>query len=531
MLRLTFHGASLGVTGSCFALETEQACLLVDCGLFQGSKTEKELNYRAFPFRPRSFQAVLLTHAHIDHSGLLPRLAKEGFAGPIYATPATVDLCAVMLPDSGHIQESEVEQLNRRNSRRGRAKAVEPIYTAEDAAACLRLFRPVACGAWVPVAPGVRSRFWNAGHLLGSASVEVEVSENGVKTRLLFSGDIGPTHKLLQRDPDGPRGLDYVVCESTYGDRDRQEATPETRRSLLRHEMLAARLRGGAMLIPSFAVERTQELLVDLVRLMDTGQAPPGEIFIDSPLATRASAVFKAHADEGENGDALLQALNSLHVRFTESVEQSKSIARIRGFHIVIAASGMCEAGRIRHHLKEWLWRENGTVLLVGFQAQGTLGRILQDGAKRVRIQGEEIDVRARIRSLDLYSGHADASELVAWLEARGSVQKNLFLVHGEETAITALRGRVPGSVIGADRILAPALDSTYDLTSLGAELVQSTEPSRIAPDQVGRLDWHNDLSRLLLDIGDAVRNAADERSRQVVIRRLTRALDKDERA
>jgi metallo-beta-lactamase family protein len=211
--------------------------------------------------------------------------------------------------------------------------------------------------------------------------------------------------------------------------------------------------------------------------------------------------------------------------RFTESVEQSKAISRIGGFHIVIAASGMCEAGRIRHHLKDWLWRENGTVLLVGYQAQGTLGRILQDGARRVRIQGEEIDVRARIRSLDLYSGHADAPELAAWVEGRLPIRKALFLVHGEEPAIMAMRGRV-SSLVGADRILTPGLDAAFDLAGEGARVLDAGRHSRIAPERVGQLDWHNDLSRLLLDIGDAIRGAADERARQVVIRRLRRALD-----
>lgn len=525
MIRLSFHGAALGVTGSCFALDTGRSRILVDCGLFQGSKTEKELNYRAFPFDPRSIQAVILTHAHIDHAGLLPRLAREGFAGQIHATPATVDLCSVMLPDSGHIQEMEVEQLNRRNARRGKSAAVEPIYGADDAVACLRLFSAVPFGKWVQATPDIRARYWNAGHLLGSASVEVEVTLDGSATRLLFSGDIGPAHKLLQREPEGPVGVDYVICEATYGDTDRPDTTPEARRALLRAEVEAAARLGGALLVPSFAVERTQELLVDLVGLMEAGEVPQAPIFIDSPLATRASAVFEAHASDGDNGDALLRALRSRHVRFTETVDQSKSIARIRGFHIVIAASGMCEAGRIRHHLKEWLWRDRATVLLVGYQAQGTLGRILLDGATRVRIQGEEIDVRARIRSLDLYSGHADGPELAAWLEARQPIRRNLFLVHGEEPAISGLRSRMSGA-LDPDRILSPGLDAAFLLTPDGARPVDQDRPGRIRPEQVARLDWHNDLSRLVLDIGDAVRDAADERARQKVIRRLRRALE-----
>jgi metallo-beta-lactamase family protein len=526
MIRLSFHGAALGVTGSCFALDTGRGHLLVDCGLFQGAKTEKELNYRPFPFDAGAIKAVLLTHAHIDHSGLLPKLVRDGFSGPIHATPATADLCSVMLPDSGHIQEMEVEQLNRRNARRGRSAPVEPIYTSEDAVACLRQFRPVAFGAWFDVTPGVRARYWNAGHLLGSASIELEVDSDGGVVRLLFSGDVGPAHKLLQHDPEGPSGLDYVICEATYGDTDRQDATADMRRDMLRAEVEAASSgRGGAMLIPSFAVERTQELLLDLVGMMEAGDIPPAPIFIDSPLATKATAVFAAHALDGDNGEALRRALASPQVRFTETVDQSKAIARIRGFHIVIAASGMCEAGRIRHHLKEWLWRDQATVLLVGFQAQGTLGRILQDGATRVRIQGEEIDVRARIRSLDLYSGHADAPELAAWLESRLPIRKNLFLVHGEEPAIAGLKRRL-STVVPPERILTPGLDASFALGPDGAHAVDEGRPGRLPPDRIGRLDWHNDLSRLLLDIGDAVRDAADERARQVVIRRLRRALD-----
>ncbi|MGO4672879.1 MBL fold metallo-hydrolase [Bosea sp. 2YAB26] len=529
-IRLSFFGAAQSVTGSCFLLETLGARVLVDCGMFQGAKTEKELNYRAFPFRESAIDAVLLTHAHIDHSGLIPKLVKGGFAGPILATAASIDLCAIMLRDSGHIQENEVRQLNRRNARRGRDREVDPIYTAEDAERSLIQFKAVTYHEWALVAPGVRARFWNAGHLLGSASVEVELEELGGDTRMriLFSGDIGPQNKLLQPNPEAPRDFDYLVCESTYGDRDRIETNSGGRRLLLRDEVRAAARRNGVLLVPSFAVERTQELLVDLVGLMKDGEIPPTPIYVDSPLATKASGAFQQHASELEHGDELVAALQGGNVRFTETVEQSKALDLRQGFHVIIAASGMCEAGRIRHRLKNWLWREDATVLFVGFQAQGTLGRILQDGARRVRIQGEDIDVRARIRSLDMYSGHADGSELEAWVRERLPLRLNLFLVHGEEPAIAAMRMRLSRS-LRPEQILSPLLDDTYELTANGAEPVAIGLPRRISPDQIGRLDWHNERSRLLLDIDEAMDKAADERSRGVMIRRLRRALAGEE--
>lgn len=529
-LRLHFHGAAGTVTGSCFLLETGRARVLVDCGLFQGAKSEKELNYRAFPFDPAALDAVVLTHAHIDHSGLLPKLVKHGYRGAIHATAPTADLCSVMLPDSGFIQQFEVKQLNRRGALRGR-EPVSPIYTADDAKACLEQFRPAAYGQWIGAAPGVRARFWNAGHLLGSASAEIEVAADGAEApvRALFSGDIGPAAKLFHPDPEGPSSLDYVVSEATYGATDRPETTPANRRLRLCEEVRAAANPNGALLIPSFAVERTQELLADLVALMDEGAVPAAPIIIDSPLATRASEVFARHAGAIEDGRALTSALRSRHVHFTENVEQSKALDRMRDFHIVISASGMCEAGRIRFRLKNWLWRHGATVLLVGYQAAGTLGRILLDGAEAVRIQGEEIKVRARIRSLDLYSGHADAPELAAWLEKRLPVRHGVFLVHGEDAAVAGLRARIARFVPEA-RIHAPELDDAFDLAPGGARPLAPPKPRRLAPDRVGKLDWHNDFSKLLLDLHDAVDRAADERARGVLLRKLRRALEEREK-
>jgi len=523
-LRLQFHGAARTVTGSCFLLETDAVRVLIDCGMFQGSKEERELNYEHFPFRAAGISALCLTHAHIDHSGLVPKLVKAGFDGPIYATAGTTDLASIMLPDSGYIQEMEVSQLNRRNSRRGR-ETVSPIYTQEDAIACLGQFRNVAYGRWQEVAPGFRARYWNAGHLLGSASIEMEVTHNGDEkpVRLLFSGDIGPDHKLLQPDPEGPRDLDYVILESTYGDTDRAGTTIERRRRMLRDEVKAAMHPSGVLLIPSFAVERTQELLVDLLELMEAGELPDIPIFIDSPLASKASAIFRRHAKDLRNGSDLVQALESRWVRFTETVEQSKAIDRIHSFHIVIAASGMCEAGRIRHHLKAWLWREEATVLFVGFQAQGTLGRILQEGAPKVRIHGEEVKVRARMRTLDLYSGHADGPELKAWLTERLPVRRGIFLVHGEAPALEALQtslaelDHVPGAVI-------PEIDDSYDLAGDRAVRIERYM-ERLPGGSAGHRDWHNDYAELLLAINDAIEAAADRKAKGVIIRRIREAL------
>lgn len=524
-LRLSFHGAAGCVTGSCFALETAQGRVLIDCGLFQGSKSERELNYRPFPFDPREISAVILSHAHIDHSGLLPKLVKHGFTGPIHATAATVDLCSVMLPDSAHIQQSEVENLNRRKARKAR-DAVEPIYDAADADACIALFRPEAYRAWFDVIPGLRVRFWNAGHLLGSTSIEIEVADGaGSPLHLLFSGDIGPDFKLLQPDPEAPAGFDYVICEATYGARDRIDADPAARRVVLTAVVKAAMHDRGVLLIPSFAVERAQELVADLVQLMAEDALPQIPIYVDSPLATKATRVFAKHAGDLDGGHELVKGLRSRQVHFTETMEQSKALDHQQGFHIVIAASGMCEAGRIRHRLKNWIWRDEATVLLVGYQAEGTLGRIMQTGARSVRIQGEDFAVRARIRSIDLYSGHADGPELARWVRERCPIGHKLFLVHGEDPGFAGLTERLAG-IVEAGKIVVPALDDAFDLTATGAVLVAGATPPRLDRELVGRFDRNTDVAKLMLDITDALDAAPDERTRAIVIRRLRHGLD-----
>ena len=523
-LKLTFHGAAGCVTGFCARLETGRATLLIDCGMFQGPKTLKALNYGDFPFDIGSVDAVLLTHAHIDHSGLLPKLMRAGYQGPIYATAGTRDLCAVMLPDAGGIQESEVRQLNRRNQRRGRSE-VEPIYTARDAVRTLDLFRKVKLGDLVEVAAGVTATYWEAGHILGAASIEVKVETEDGPVSLLFSGDLGPGGRDYSPDPEGPTGVDYLILESTYGDRDRPTPDGEARRALLAEELNAAHDAGGPLLIPAFAVERSQELLADLLTLMDERRVPDADIFLDSPLAIEATEVFQKRGWNRTTGvNPFVGLTHSGRLKFLRDPGESDQLERLSGWHVIVAASGMCDAGRVRRHLKRLLWRRQASVLLSGYQAVGTLGRILQEGAPRVSIQGDDIQVRARVRSLDVYSGHADAGGLVAWAKARGPVAAGVFLAHGEPNALEGLRGRLIPTGLAEERIRIPALDESYVLTRQGVQ-AESTKGRRLPPDAAARADWHNARAQLLMELNQRLETAKDDRARELIIAELTGAL------
>jgi metallo-beta-lactamase family protein len=523
-VKLKFHGAARTVTGSCYMIETETAKVLVDCGMFQGAKTETELNYRPFPFDAKAVTALVLTHAHIDHTGLVPKLVKHGYKSAIHCTFGTKDLCSIMLPDSGFIQEMEVKKLNERRARKGEPE-VEPIYGLLDAEMAVALLKPHDYQEWFEPAPGIRMRYWNAGHLLGSASIETEIEQKGKEPiRLLFSGDIGPDSKMLERDPEGPTNWDYVICESTYGARDRFERTLEKRREMLAQELKDAHKRGGAMLIPSFAVERTQEVVTDLHYVMSHHMAPQCQIFIDSPLASKATAIFRKHAEDLENGQDLAKAFASPNVRTTESVDDSKALNRFQGFHIVISASGMAEAGRIRHHLRNRLWQKSTTVLLVGYQAKGSLGNLLEEGAKRVKIMGDELNVAATIRKLDDYSGHADGPELVQWIKERLPIAKSIFLTHGEEEPQQALAETIRG-LVADDCIIRPRLDDVYDLTKEKCAVVAEETKPRIDPASVAARDWNNDLQSLILDIQDELKTVADAKGKAALVRKLRAAL------
>jgi metallo-beta-lactamase family protein len=488
--------------------------LLVDCGLFQGSRSLEQLNREPFAFDPRRIEAVILTHAHIDHSGLLPRLVAEGFRGPIHCTETSRALLVHMLPDAARIQQWDAERRNQRGDRAGEPEII-PLYTAADAEVTLSLIHPVSRDEWFEPVPGLRARLWNAGHILGSCSVELRDDEQSV----LFSGDVGPQEMSFLPAPDGPAGIDHVICESTYGDRDRADITLAQRRSLLETEINEAFARNGNLIIPVFAVERTQELLLDIASLITKGRLRNRPVFIDSPLASRITGVFAKHRDELEDmNDGPVFDHQAFH--YVETPAESIRLHSLTGA-IILAASGMCEGGRIRHHLLHNLGRSDSTVLFVGYQAQGTLGRAILDGAQRVRISGQDVAVRARIRRIDSYSAHADRSELIAWIAARRPIGGSLFLTHGEQGAIDSLRSAVSAS---ATSVITPAMGECYAL-SPGTPARRLTTGRPDAQEMIGR-DWQNDYAELAVDLKHRLQRIEDPGERREALRRMGEMLD-----
>ena len=522
------HGAAGTVTGSCHRLVTPRGELLIDCGMFQGPKSLRALNYRAFPFDPAGIAAVLLTHAHIDHTGLFPKLALAGFRGRAWTTAATADLLHWLLPDAGAIQENDVERLNRRNARRAEA-AVTAIYTKAGAEAALELLHPVAYETWFEPMAGVRARLRNAGHILGSAFIELEVDAEPAPIRLVFSGDLGPLEKALQPDPARPAPADIALIESTYGDTVRERYTEGERRAILGRELTEGLAAGGNVIVPVFAVERTQEILDDIAALKRDGALVDAPVFLDSPLAGRTTEVFLRHraalarADDGH-------PFSAGEFRLTETVEQSKAIGRLHGGAIVLAGSGMCDAGRVKHHLKDHLWRTDSTVLFVGYQAPGTLGALIRAGVKQVRIHGEEVRVKARIRSIDSYSGHADRDELVNWARPLLATLGTAVLVHGEPDSLAGLGDALVAAGLAREHIAVPSLDQAFDLVHRDGRwaAVASTvgEAPRLAAEEASaRRDWHNDYAQILLDLRGALQKAPDDGSRRRLLQEMRRVI------
>lgn len=522
---LHFHGAAGTVTGSCYRVVHAGGQFLVDCGMFQGNKTVRDLNYKPFPFDPRQLDYVLLTHAHIDHAGLLPRLAHLGYRKPVWATEPTNGLLEYLLPDAAGIQESEAERETKKRARRG-DEPFEPLYVMEDATEVLQHRRSVEYGKWIEPGPGVRARYWNAGHILGSASIEVEVKDGDKTVRILFSGDLGPDEKVFYNDPDAPAGYDYILAESTYGGRDRQDYTLDERRQQLKTEINEALSRGGNLIIPTFAVERSQELLHDIGLLIRDGEISPSLVFLDSPLASRVTSVYRQHAAMFEDMELSADALfNDPRFRIVEGVDESKAINSIRGGAIIMSASGMAEAGRIKHHLRNNLPRSNATVLFVGYQAPGTLGQIIQSGAREVRIHSELVPVRARIRSLGNYSAHADHTELVEWVTKRLPAHGAVFLTHGEDEERAALKAALMlDDGLGSDQVILPLLDDYFELRAEGIAAAAAPPQRRVDLTQVTS-DWHNAYASFIIDLSQQLQNAPDDAWRRAVMESLKATL------
>ncbi|MDO4322872.1 MAG: MBL fold metallo-hydrolase [Lachnospiraceae bacterium] len=478
-MKLTFLGATHEVTGSCFFLEACDKKILIDYGMEQGPDTYENV---PLPVKPADIDMVLLTHAHMDHSGKLPLLYKEGFQGQIFSTAATADLCEIMLRDSAHIQMFEAEWKNRKGKRAGREQ-VEPLYDMEDAIGVLSCFVRCEYEKEVRIAEGLRIRFIDAGHLLGSSSIEVWVREKDIMKKLVFSGDIGNINQPLIRDPHYPKDADYVIMESTYGDRSHER--PVDYAAALAEVIQRTFDRGGNVVVPSFAVGRTQEMLY-FIRQIKQDQMVKNhdgfEVWVDSPLANEATGIFREHmwSDfDDEAMELLRQGVNPIGfagLKTSITSEDSKAINEDVKPKVILSASGMCDAGRIKHHLKHNLWRPESTVLFVGYQAVGTLGRALLDGATSVKLFGEEIEVKAEICRLPGISGHADNQGLIRWISAFEKKPDKVFVVHGEDTVCEIFTNRLRDE-LGLDAY-APFSGTEYDLAA--GRLITEPAPVRI---------------------------------------------------
>jgi metallo-beta-lactamase family protein len=437
-MNVRFLGASRTVTGSCVVIETEDHRFCVDCGMHQGNREIEKRNWDLQGYDPGNIDFMLITHAHIDHIGLLPRLVSAGFKGPIYTTPPTRDLMEILLLDSAHIQEMEAQWESKRRMKRGQ-KPVEPLYTQNDALSTLPLVRTYLYNESFEPVPGVRVNFKDAGHILGSSFVELWIEENGDRTKLVFSGDIGRPDQLLVRDPSIVESADFLFLESTYGNRDHKNE--QQSREELAEAIAYSHERRQKVIIPAFAVERTQEVLYSLYLLQTEGKLPDDmPVFVDSPLAIKATEIFRNHPEYFDketrtilkNGEDPLALKN---LRFTQTAQESMTLNTLEGPAVIISASGMAHAGRIKHHLTHNLWKEGASIVFVGFQAMGTTGRKIVDGAEKVRLFGEDVAVKARVFTIGGFSAHAGQSQILDWLGNFHTKSMEIFLVHGEYLA------------------------------------------------------------------------------------------------
>ena len=451
-MKISFLGAAKIVTGSNFLIETKNTKFLIDCGMFQGSKSINRMNYEPFSFNPGEIDFMVLSHAHIDHSGRIPKLTKKGFKGNIYTTKATTDLCSIMLPDSGHIQEMENKWDNRKRRRSG-GKLREPLYTVKEAEESLKYFKPVLYNQKIKLSEEVTLRFRDAGHILGSSIIELWIKEEeGKETKLVFSGDLGRRDRPILRDPSIIDEADYLIVESTYGNKLHHPSEDDAKELI--SIINATAKRGGNVVIPSFAVERAQDIIYELNKYYTEYVKSKDQnflsvpVYVDSPLTVSATEIFLRNPDCFDEDTLKLintgnNPLDFRNLKFTRTTEESKQINFSKESKVIISASGMCTAGRIKHHLKHNLWRKESSIVFVGYQANGTLGRRIKEGEKVVKIFGEEIQVNAEIHSLEGFSGHADKEEILQWIKNFKSKPQKIFVVHGEEEATEEISRKI----------------------------------------------------------------------------------------
>ena len=523
-MKITFLGATKTVTGSNFLVEGAGKRFLVDCGLFQGKATEELENSEPFEFDINSIDFMLLTHAHIDHSGRIPKLYKDGFRKNVIATKATCDLCSIMLPDSGHIQEMEIEWTNKKRKRKGE-EPLEPLYTAEEAARSLELFRAVKYDEVIEIDENIHARFNDAGHMLGSATIEVWINENGKEEKIVFSGDLGNNDIPLLSEPTMIEDADYLVMESTYGSR--MHMRNDDKAELFLNIVSETLERGGTVVIPSFAVGRTQEILFEINKLKDKRDDEDFKkkyeelmrvpVYVDSPLAISATEVFEDNMElfDEETQKYISEGNNPLEfpgLKFTRTVEESKALNESDESCIIISASGMCDVGRIKHHLKHNIWNPLNTILFVGYQAPGTLGYSIVNGAKKVKLFGEEMAVNAQIEYIEGYSGHADQEGLLNFIYSFIKKPKHIFLVHGEPEGQEVLRSKIMETTNLPVTI--PSFGETYEVTDERVTLTgkyrrDTKENNKFT--RVAIIDRLNGLKERIADMQDLIKDDLNE--------------------
>ncbi len=470
-MKISFLGANRLVSGSCYLIQTKYKKFLLDCGLFRGNELTTRLNYAPFSFRPEEIDFIILTHAHIDHSGRIPQLYKEGFQGHVYCTKPTMELCSVMLPDSGQIQEEDAEEENQRRLRSGES-FIEPLYGIEDALDALLLFRAVPYQYKVRIDENISFRFQDAGHVLGSSSVELWIREEGKECKWLFSGDIGRKNKPFLRNPQRIKDADYVVIESTYGARKHRPYRKEVKKffSIIDKTLK----RGGDVIIPAFALQRSQDIIYELTQYYNLQVRPlKGKdkrlkklrFYLDSPLAIAATKIYRNNPQDFARKNLKImeksnQLLDFQPLRLTRTSKASRRISRSKRSKIIISASGMCEGGRIQYHLRDHIWKEKSSIIFVGYQAEGTLGRKIVSGEKSLDIMEEMVDIKAEIYHLDGFSSHADQDELLWWLKGLKEKPKKLFIVHGEKHESESLAECVKQNLAFDTQI--PAIGETF---------------------------------------------------------------------